>query len=219
MPIAFVLNFLESIGHSLYGLFASIGRIFIFALKAVSHILIPPFFARITLKQFMDIGFYSLPVVGMTALFTGMVLALQSYTGFTRFNAENAIDLNPDEVVALDKKWRADDQELISATTENALSNFLKAKLEESDGQFTEIFVMDDKGLNVGQSGLTSDYWQGDEAKWQETFAKGANAIHVSDVEFDESSQTYQVQISTTISDGETPIGAITLGIDAETIE
>ncbi|MCS5595699.1 MAG: ABC transporter permease [Alphaproteobacteria bacterium] len=91
MPIAFVLNFLESIGHSLYGLFASIGRIFIFALKAVSHILMPPFFARITLKQFMDIGFYSLPVVGMTALFTGMVLALQSYTGFTRFNAENAI--------------------------------------------------------------------------------------------------------------------------------
>tara|TARA_B100000073_G_scaffold333923_1_gene325903 strand:+ start:4892 stop:5467 length:576 start_codon:yes stop_codon:yes gene_type:complete len=127
--------------------------------------------------------------------------------------------LSPDDVVALDKKWRADDQELISATTENALSNFLKAKLEESDGQFTEIFIMDDKGLNVGQSGLTSDYWQGDEAKWQESFAKGANAIHVSDVEFDESSQTYQVQISTTISDGETPIGAITLGIDAETIE
>jgi phospholipid/cholesterol/gamma-HCH transport system permease protein len=42
-------------------------------------------------RQFIDIGYYSLPVVGMTALFTGMVLALQSYTGFARFNAESAI--------------------------------------------------------------------------------------------------------------------------------
>ena len=39
----------------------------------------------------LDIGYYSLPVVGLTAIFTGMVLALQSYTGFSRFNAESAI--------------------------------------------------------------------------------------------------------------------------------
>jgi phospholipid/cholesterol/gamma-HCH transport system permease protein len=39
----------------------------------------------------MDIGYYSLPVVGLTAIFTGMVLALQSYTGFARFSAESAI--------------------------------------------------------------------------------------------------------------------------------
>jgi phospholipid/cholesterol/gamma-HCH transport system permease protein len=39
----------------------------------------------------IEIGFYSLPVVGLTAIFTGMVLALQSFTGFTRFNAEQAI--------------------------------------------------------------------------------------------------------------------------------
>jgi phospholipid/cholesterol/gamma-HCH transport system permease protein len=39
----------------------------------------------------MDIGYFSLPVVGLTALFTGMVLALQSYTGFARFQAEGAV--------------------------------------------------------------------------------------------------------------------------------
>ena len=135
--------------------------------------------------------------------------------------AQNAkyAGISESDVIDLDKKWRADDQSLIQPTLENALSNFLKSKLEESDGQFTEIFVMDDKGLNVGQSALTSDYWQGDEAKWQETYAKGAGSIHVSDVDFDESSQTYQVQISTTISDGDTVIGAITLGVDAEMLE
>jgi len=127
--------------------------------------------------------------------------------------------LSEEDVIALDKKWRADDQDLITATTENALSEFLKDKQETSEGKFTEIFVMDNKGLNVGQSALTSDYWQGDEAKWQETFGVGADAVHVSDIEFDESSQTYQVQISTTISDGGAPIGAVTFGVDAESIE
>lgn len=51
----------------------------------------PPWHLRLFVRQFIDIGYYSLPVVGMTALFTGMVLALQSYTGFARFNAESAI--------------------------------------------------------------------------------------------------------------------------------
>jgi phospholipid/cholesterol/gamma-HCH transport system permease protein len=51
----------------------------------------PPYYPRHILKQMIEIGYYSLPVVGMTAVFTGMVLALQTYTGFSRFNAETAI--------------------------------------------------------------------------------------------------------------------------------
>src|SRR6185437_5468160 len=51
----------------------------------------PPFYPRLILRQIVYIGYYSLPVVGLTAIFTGMVLALQSYTGFSRFNAESAI--------------------------------------------------------------------------------------------------------------------------------
>jgi len=50
-----------------------------------------PFYGRQFLKQLIDIGYNSLPVVGLTALFTGMVLALQSYTGFSRFSAEGAV--------------------------------------------------------------------------------------------------------------------------------
>ncbi len=81
----------QAIGGSILTMLAALGRLAIFAGLAVRHCVTPPFFFRHVLRQFMDIGYYSLPVVGMTALFTGMVLALQSYTGFSRFNAESAI--------------------------------------------------------------------------------------------------------------------------------
>ncbi|MGB4058519.1 MAG: ABC transporter permease [Alphaproteobacteria bacterium] len=68
-----------------------IGELSVFIGKSILHCFTPPFFPKQILRQIIDIGYYSLPVVGMTALFTGMVLALQSYTGFTRFNAESAI--------------------------------------------------------------------------------------------------------------------------------
>jgi phospholipid/cholesterol/gamma-HCH transport system permease protein len=51
----------------------------------------PPFYPRAMLRQMVEIGYFSLPVVGLTAIFTGMVLALQSYTGFSRFAAEGAV--------------------------------------------------------------------------------------------------------------------------------
>jgi hypothetical protein len=75
---------------------------------------------------------------------------------------------------------------------------------------------MDGKGLNVGQSDITSDYWQGDEAKWRKTFLVGPEAVFVDAVEKDESTQMLQSQVSVTIKDptsGE-PIGALTLGIN-----
>ena len=78
-------------GNSILSFFQSIGALSMFIGKATAQCFAPPFYPRLIMKQFIDIGYYSLPVVGMTALFTGMVLALQSYTGFTRFNAESAI--------------------------------------------------------------------------------------------------------------------------------
>ena len=123
------------------------------------------------------------------------------------------------DIDGLDKQWRADDAALIDPVLNNELSKYLAGVVENGEGLYSEIFVMDNKGLNVGQSAKTSDYWQGDEAKWQETFSVGAGAIHLSEVEFDESTQTYQVQLSTSISDGGTVIGAITIGIDAEMVE
>lgn len=85
------LDICEAIGHSILKFFQSVGVLSMFAARAVWHCFVPPYYPRHILRQFLDIGYYSLPVVGMTALFTGMVLALQSYTGFARFNAESAI--------------------------------------------------------------------------------------------------------------------------------
>lgn len=85
------LDICEGVGHSILRIFQSIGALVLFTVTAVRHCVTPPWYPRLLLRQVIDIGYYSLPVVGMTAIFTGMVLALQSYTGFTRFNAESAI--------------------------------------------------------------------------------------------------------------------------------
>lgn len=89
--LGFILGVCNSIGETVLSLLGSIGKLIMFALRSVSAVFTPPAYPSLLIKQVINIGYYSLPVVGMTALFTGMVLALQSYTGFTRFNAESAI--------------------------------------------------------------------------------------------------------------------------------
>jgi phospholipid/cholesterol/gamma-HCH transport system permease protein len=84
-------GFLASVGAAFLGFLAATGRLAGFALMGLVGIFSPPFYPRLILRQIVYMGYYSLPVVGLTALFTGMVLALQSYTGFSRFNAESAI--------------------------------------------------------------------------------------------------------------------------------
>ncbi len=85
------MNFLAIIGRVFLGFLQLTGRIAHFTGVAVLHCVRPPYYPRLIGRQMLDIGYFSLPVVGMTALFTGMVLALQSYTGFARFSAEGAV--------------------------------------------------------------------------------------------------------------------------------
>ncbi len=86
-----IADICQTVGHTVVSLLGALGRLFIFIGNTLKHIFTPPFFFKNLIHQFMSIGYYSLPVVGLTTFFTGMVLALQSYTGFTRFNAESAI--------------------------------------------------------------------------------------------------------------------------------
>ena len=86
-----LLDLVALVGAVVLGAVAYIGELGLFALNGVSHVFRPPYYPRLVGKAFMEIGFYSLPMVALTALFTGMVLALQSYTGFSRFGAESAI--------------------------------------------------------------------------------------------------------------------------------
>ncbi len=82
---------LQLIGHVVLDFLATVGRVVLFAGSGLSHCVRPPFYLRNLGRQLIEIGYYSLPVVGLTAIFTGMVLALQSYTGFSRFSAEGAV--------------------------------------------------------------------------------------------------------------------------------
>jgi phospholipid/cholesterol/gamma-HCH transport system permease protein len=86
-----MLDFLASIGRVFLAFLTVSGRLVVFTLTAILYGVRPPYYPRIFLRQMIDIGYYSLPVVGLTAIFTGMVLALQTYTGFSRFAAESAI--------------------------------------------------------------------------------------------------------------------------------
>jgi len=88
---ALILAPFATIGRSVMGLLAGVGRVSIYAGATVSHLFRPPFYPREFLIQLMQIGFLSLPVVGLTALFTGGALALQIYSGGARFNAEAVV--------------------------------------------------------------------------------------------------------------------------------
>ena len=124
----------------------------------------------------------------------------------------------------LDKQWRAEvdaaDKPLISATLDTEASKYLASAQSDSAGLFTEIFATDAKGLNVAQSTITSDYWQGDEDKFSKSFGVGADAVFLGEIEQDESTQAYQSQVSITITDPATgaPIGSITAGIDLSSL-
>jgi len=160
----------------------------------------------------------------LTALANGKIKEIaQNADLVAAIEAQNAVTAGYDQakIDALDQQWRAEvdaaDKPLIDATLANASSAYLKAALDEGEGLFTEIFAMDARGLNVGQSGVTSDYWQGDEGKWQNTFSAGAGSVDIGDVEQDESTQTFQSQVSIPIvDDAGTPVGAITFGVNVE---
>ncbi|HBC09277.1 MAG TPA: ABC transporter permease [Rhodospirillaceae bacterium] len=85
------MKILQAIGRVFLAFLGAAGRLIMFATTAVTHCFLPPYYPRIMIRQMIEIGYFSLPVVGLTAIFAGMVLALQSYTGFARFSAEGAI--------------------------------------------------------------------------------------------------------------------------------
>lgn len=138
-------------------------------------------------------------------------------------NTANA-GVTQSDIDAMEVQWAdqvgTSDAPLVDSVLGHSAADFLRTQVDASGGAITEVFIMDQFGLNVAASHATSDVWQGDEAKFLETFAVGAAATHFSDIEFDESTQTYQGQISVSIVDPDTgaPIGAVTIGVDAEAL-
>ncbi|MFK7866316.1 MAG: MlaE family ABC transporter permease [Alphaproteobacteria bacterium] len=86
-----IIRSITAIGGAFLNLILALGRLGEFAALVLIRLVRPPFYPRLIMRQLIEIGYFSLPVVGMTTLFAGMVLALQSHTGFARFAAEGAI--------------------------------------------------------------------------------------------------------------------------------
>ncbi len=86
-----LFDLVAGLGRAVLATVAGAGRLALFAIIGLSHLLRPPFYWRNFASAFFEFAFFSLPVVALTAIFSGMVIALQSYTGFSRFNAQSAI--------------------------------------------------------------------------------------------------------------------------------
>ncbi len=86
-----LLSVLAAVGRGTIGVVRSTGAAAVFGAQGLSHLLRPPFYGRMFLGAFVEFAYFSLPVVAMTAVFSGMVIALQSFTGFSRFNADSAV--------------------------------------------------------------------------------------------------------------------------------
>ncbi len=134
--------------------------------------------------------------------------------------AQNEAGLTLDAIKARDNEWRGteglDDE--MQAMMENTAAKRL-LELEKTQPFYFELFLMDNQGANVAMTNKTSDYWQGDEAKWQESFKGGAGAVHIGPVEFDDSAQAYLVQVTVPVMDADQAIGAITIGVNLDELE
>jgi len=133
--------------------------------------------------------------------------------------AENAKGKTLDQIKSMDEKWKATAGivDYMKALMDSDCGQHLR-KIQASEPFFAELFVMDNQGANVAMTDKTSDYWQGDEAKFQKSYNGGSGAVFVDEVEFDDSTQAYLCQVSVPVKEGAEVIGAITIGIDLDKI-
>ena len=135
---------------------------------------------------------------------------------------ERHLTMSSGEVARLDRIWIAEDGHgpMTYDLLDRQASIILRDRRERSKGVITEIIVMDAYGLNVAISDATSDYFQGDEAKYKQTYLVGPDGVHISDIEFDESTLKVQTQVSLTVVDPDSraPIGAVTFGVDLQVL-
>lgn len=134
--------------------------------------------------------------------------------------AENAKGTSLAEIKDRHKKWLATpgvDAFMNSLMTNDCAKTLLSWQKEAP--YLVEIFVKDNQGANVAMTNKTTNYYHGDKDKFTKSFNHGEGAVFVSDVQFDESSQTYVVQVSVPVMDGKAAIGVIIFGIDLDKLK
>ncbi|MDH4248404.1 MAG: PDC sensor domain-containing protein [Deltaproteobacteria bacterium] len=130
--------------------------------------------------------------------------------------AQNAKKVPLDTIKDIDQKWIKAESELPiqKEVRENECAKEVIKQVKAVE-RIVEAFVMDDQGAVVCENNLTSDYWQGDEEKWTNSYNGGKGGLDVSKVKFDKSANKNLQQISIPVIDkGGKVIGAITFGVD-----
>jgi len=134
--------------------------------------------------------------------------------------AQNAKNVSLDKIKELDSKWSETSglDDFMKQVLASTASEYLK-KVRKENSFIVEAFAMDNKGANVGMTNKTSDYWQGDEDKFTKSYNGGAGGTHFSKLSFDESTQSYVIQVSVAVMESGKAIGAVTFGIDPAKIK
>jgi hypothetical protein len=130
---------------------------------------------------------------------------------------ENAKRKTLAQIKEMDNRWKSTPgiADYMEAIMNSDCGKHLQ-EIVKSAPYYAEIFVMDNQGANVAMSDKTSDYWQGDEAKFKKSYKNGRGDLFIDEVEFDKSTQAYLVQVSVPVKDGDKVIGSMTFGIDVD---
>lgn len=134
----------------------------------------------------------------------------------------NHLGLTEGDIDTLDQRWRKEKLrgggELMRSKLDNSLSAYLRGVKAASGGVITEIFIMDNLGLNVAQTDPTGDYMQGDEAKWKKTYPVSSKAVFIDEVEEDGGKQISQTSVTIARGNGYR-LGAVTIGINVDALK
>lgn len=130
--------------------------------------------------------------------------------------AQNAKQVPLSQIRSLDLNWQIERERnaRMQALLGHACSRRLREFQQQSSELYRESFAMDDQGALVCMTQPTSDYWQGDEDKWQKAFAEGRGAVFVDQPLYDQSTAGTLVQISVPVTANGRTVGVLTVGLD-----
>ena len=140
-----------------------------------------------------------------------------------RLQNEASVDISESNLMVMDNNWRSEfrkvNQPLIGQVLNSELSAFLKKKLEEGQGVYTQIAIINNKGLNIAQTVVSDHYWNIGQPRWDKTFRQGSYATYISDLYYSDETSKFQVEISFMIIADDQPVGILAAGIDVEQLE
>ena len=125
------------------------------------------------------------------------------------------------EIKQRDEVWKGAGGELnslIRQITQNDVARYFQRRVENNSA-IDEVFLTDNQGANVAAYPPTSDYWQGDEEKWTASYNNGNGVVFIGPLEYDESTQKTQVQISAPVISKDETTGVLVLGVSVDYLQ